>query len=383
MFEEFVNSPSLFALPVTIEREQLIPLIQDAVGFSNANSDFASTVPKLKTALHPNQAVYLILRTAPHANAPLTAVTYIPSTAPVRQKTLYASTRSTLTRELGAERFTGNVFATEAEEITNPKEWEDRERSGHGATDDAVLSNQERELQDVRRAEEQERHGTARRDLMGNSGSRQTTSAGGPDAYAIDNPDAITTGPSSNNATTKPPSSGLRMTLNPTARTALQSMSPNPPPGSHRTGPERGRMVQLGIDTSSETLILLSSAPCLDPDEVTHSIPPDKPSYTFYHYPTTGAVVFIYACPGSSRVKEKMLYASSRSSVLEAARNEGVEVGKRLEIGEPGEIGAARFREELEDAGGNGGVGGGEEGAGAGAGAGRGGFARPKRPGKR
>ena len=78
-----------------------------------------------------------------------------------------------------------------------------------------------------------------------------------------------------------------------------------------------------------------------------------------------------------------MLYASSRGSVLEAARAEGVEVGKRLEIGEPGEIGAQRFREELEDACGSGGLGGGEEGAGAGAGAGRGGFARPKRPGKR
>ena len=382
MFDEFINSPSLFALPVTIEREQLIPLIQDAVAFSNTSSDFAATVPKLKTALHPNQAVYLILRTAPDANAPLTAVTYIPSTAPVRQKTLYASTRSTLTRELGAERFTGNVFATEEEEITNPKEWEDRERSGHGGADDAVLSNQERELQDVRRAEEQERHGTGRRDLMGTSSSRQTTSAGGPNAYATDNPDAVTTGPSTNypntnTATTKSASSGLRMSLDPTARTALQSMSPNPPPGSHRTGPERGRMVQLGIDTSSETLILLSSAPCLDPDEVTHSIPPDKPSYTFYHYPTTNAVVFIYACPASSKVKERMLYASSRSSVLDAARGEGVEIGKRLEIGEPGEIGAQRFREELEDAG-NGGTGGGEEG-----GVGRGGFARPKRPGKR
>ncbi len=33
-------------------------------------------------------------------------------------------------------------------------------------------------------------------------------------------------------------------------------------------------------------------------------------------------MVFIYTCPSGSKVKERMVYASSRAGVLAAARNE-------------------------------------------------------------
>ena len=366
VFAEFLQSPSLFCLPVTIEREHLVPLSQDAVGFSSTSSDFASNLPKLKSALSPNQAVYLILRRSQDANAQLTAVTYIPSTAPVRQKTLYASTRATLTRELGVEKFGNGVFATEAEEITDPKQWEEREAHGEGKVDQALLSNEERELQGVKRAEEEERHGTARRDLMGGTviaGASKYTSYGDT-GNAV--PDESSTAPVQAGGGS---AHGVHMNVDPSARRALQSMGPS---GENRSGPERGRMTQLGIDLSTETLMLITSAPCLDPDEVTHSIPANKPSYTFYHYPSTGAVVFIYACPSGSKIKEKMLYATARRDVLALAESEGVSVGKRLEISEPHEIGSERLRDELETV----------EEPSAGAGASKG-FARPKRPGKR
>ena len=45
-------------------------------------------------------------------------ITYIPSSAPVRAKTLFASTRATLIRELGRERFEDRShFVTEAREV--------------------------------------------------------------------------------------------------------------------------------------------------------------------------------------------------------------------------------------------------------------------------
>lgn len=338
------------------------------VSFSAADKNFASNLPRLRTQLQPRQPVYLILRKSQNPDDLLTAVTYVPSDAPVRQKTLYASTRATLTRELGSEKFEQNVFATEPEEVVDPQAWEERvggsstaaggaaaaTGAASGSVNDHLLSREERELQDVKRAEEEERHGTKGRDLMGTSGG----------------------GGSGTSTPRGESSSGLRMNLSPSARTGLASMGPR---GENRSGPERGRMVQLGIDPASETVVLLSSAPCLEPNQVCHSIPPDKPSYTFYHYPSTGAVVFVYACPAVSKVREKMLYASTRAHVLELARAEGVEVRRRLEIGEPDEIAQDRLKEELEVA---------EENhdhpttttAGTSA---RQGFARPKRPGKR
>ncbi len=76
-----------------------------------------------------------------------------------------------------------------------------------------------------------------------------------------------------------------------------------------------------------------------------------------------------------------MLYASSRANVVQVARDEGVEVSKRIEIGAPDEIGEDRLEEEVAPSGGGGG------GAAAAAednkSGTRQGFARPKRPGKR
>ena len=67
-----------------------------------------------------------------------------------------------------------------------------------------------------------------------------------------------------------------------------------------------------------------------------------------------------------------MLYASSRANVVHVAKDEGVEVSKRIEIGAPDEIVEQRLKEEMAPAAGQ------DTGSG-----GRQGFARPKRPGKR
>lgn len=73
-------------------------------------------------------------------------------------------------KELGRERFEGrgsNLFCTDRREVLDIGEWEERE-AGIGDEDDGVLTREERELRDVRRAEEEERYsGTKGRDLMG------------------------------------------------------------------------------------------------------------------------------------------------------------------------------------------------------------------------
>lgn len=74
-----------------------------------------------------------------------------------------------------------------------------------------------------------------------------------------------------------------------------------------------------------------------------------------------------------------MLYASLRANVVHVARDEGVEVAKRIEIGSPDEIREDRLKEEVAPSGGDNSAAA-EDGS---AGAAKQGFARPKRPGKR
>ena len=145
---------------MTIKSESLVPL--DPIPFSN--SSFTSSLSSLQPHLQPKTPIYLLLR---KDNGTLVAVTYIPSTSPVRSKTLFASTRATLVRELGTEKFgAGTIFVTEAEEVLDAKEWAQRDRdNAEDERDEALLTREERELGSVKRAEEEERFGTGRKDL--------------------------------------------------------------------------------------------------------------------------------------------------------------------------------------------------------------------------
>lgn len=79
---------------------------------------------------------------------------------------LFASTRSTLVRELGTEKFPSAVFATEEDEILGRDAW--RERDGElagGVRREDLMGEKERELEAVRKAEAEARSGTPHRDI--------------------------------------------------------------------------------------------------------------------------------------------------------------------------------------------------------------------------
>ncbi|KAL9024946.1 MAG: hypothetical protein Q9196_006138 [Gyalolechia fulgens] len=79
------------------------------------------------------------------------------------------------------------------------------------------------------------------------------------------------------------------------------------------------------------------------------------------------SIVFIYTCPAGSKVKERMVYASFKKMVMDAASAEGgFEVAKKLEASSPSEITPEVIAEEVQPKA--------EQ---------KQGFARPKRPGKR
>ena len=276
-------------------------------------------------------------------------------------------------RELGSEKFSETVFLTEREEILDPAQWDERAkestaarggvpgpRAARGGVDEGLLSVKERELQAVRRAEEEERHGTRGRDLMseGGSGADFVTGRGGD-------------------------SKGVKaMKISDGAKSALA--------GFKDSAASEGEMAIFSIDTSTEEIRLISTKSDIQPSAVASNIPADRPSYTIYNAPGVPGSMFIYVCPGSSKIKERMIHASSRLGMTKIASREGVEIVKTLEAGDPEELGGGRLEEEVKAltaaVGVTGGVvGGGEDGSAPGSGTAttKGGFARPKRPGKR
>ena len=360
-FTTFTSNLHLFALPITISHESLHPL--PTIPFPSPHSGLFNSLPTLSATLTPTDPLFLLLRRAPSSND-LLAITYIPSRAPVRQKTLFASTRNTLMRELGSEKFSETLFLTEREEILDPSQWDERARGsasasggvpsagarGGGDIDKGLLSVEERELQAVKRAEEEERHGTRGRDLMGEGGS-------GADKNS--------------------------MRISAEAMAAIARF---------KDQEADGKMATFTIDMDSEEVQLVASNAHVQPAEVAGHIPTNKPTYTLYNPPNVSGSIFIYVCPRASKIKERMVHASSRLGMTKIAGWEGVEIVKRLEAGDPEELEGGRLEEEVRAlrgaAGGwGGGVGGddGEEGEAPGSGTAtpRGGFARPKRPGKR
>ncbi|EMR71180.1 hypothetical protein MGN70_010890 [Eutypa lata] len=298
-FNLLLADTSIFGLLITISNETLAPVTT----LPSTSSNFAQNLEQqLQPRLKPDEALYIILRRynggeGGSKDAPrLIVVTYVPDTAKVRQKMLFASTRLTLTRELGSEHFRETIFATTAEELS-PAGFERHDR--HAAID-APLTEEERTLGEVKRAEAEAGAGTGIREIH------------------------------------------LSKTMNmPIATDALVSLS------ELSRGEGRG-IVILKINRDSETVELVkdSSTPS-SIAELVQAIPTTEPRFTFFKYTHThdGAesspVLFFYTCPAvaGKEIKYRMMYPLMKRAVLTVAETEaGLKIEKRFEVEEPNEI---------------------------------------------
>ncbi|KAL4903267.1 hypothetical protein BDW74DRAFT_53826 [Aspergillus multicolor] len=325
-FSRFASDTSIFCLPVTITAERLTPL--STLPFSGyGDNTFYASLSQLSSVLEPKTPMYLLFR---RSGSTLIALTYIPSNAGVRAKTLFASTRATLVRELGSEKFSQTIFATDEEEVVGEKAWKERDAEKNGTSASGyrredLMSEKERELEAVRKAEEAGRSGTPGRDIgIGGSFAR------GPSRMKIE------------------------MQVDEDAKGAL-------------AGLQQGGLVQVAIDVPTETLKLAAAESGVDANSVQNHISTSSPRYTFYHYPDSDAVIFVYTCPSGSSIKERMLYASSRMYALQVAEEQGLKVSKKIEAGTSDEVTGERLHEEVNPPQNNGL---------------RQGFAKPRRPGR-
>ncbi|KAK9472263.1 uncharacterized protein V1510DRAFT_417772 [Dipodascopsis tothii] len=319
-FRAFSSGPER-ALVVKIENETLVP----GAVLPSSSEDHVADFVVLEPHVSDSEAMYVLYRTAP---AQYTFISYVPDAAPVRSKMLYASTRNTLQRALaGAGDLSLTLFATDADELT-PDGY--RRFLAHNNLA-APLTEEERALRTVR---EFEAVGDA-----GAAGSARRAHAG-----------------------------GVAMPMSASAEGALAGLA--------EAGPHRKTLVVLEIDVAAEKLELVAAIES-DGSDLTANMVGDSPRYTFFLYEhehagqTEESLVFIYTCPPTARIKERMLYASARAAVLaEAERLSGLRVAKKLEASDSDEIAAlspAALHKELHPP---------KETT-------RAAFARPKAPGRR
>ncbi|KAF2015530.1 twinfilin-1 [Aaosphaeria arxii CBS 175.79] len=312
---ELISSTTQRGLLATITNEQITP----SGTIPSSTPSFLSDLNTLSPHIHPNQALYILLRRADaltSADKSLVAVTYVPNAAPVRQKMLFASTRLTLVRELGGEHFPESVFTTEADELTSSG-WEKHVKHTESAN---PLTQEERDLQNIREAEALESRGTQGKGLI--QGGQIAIRADGEISAALK---ALGEGGEDN-------------------------------------------LVQLRMDVPSETLRFVGSDTA-DETTLAGKIDASEPRYSFYrHGGKEGAIVFVSTCPSGAKIKERMLYAASRGNVITLAQTEGgLKVAKRIEATNPDEVTAQVILDEFK-------VEAVEE---------KKGFAKPKRPGRR
>lgn len=156
-FNHLVSNPSQRGIIATISSETLV--LQHVL--PSKSTDFFTDLPALTPLLSATAASYIVLRRYQDAPDGYVAITYIPDTAPVRQKMLFASTRLTLVRELGTERFRESLFVTEMKELEK-QGWE--KHDAHGAMS-APLTEEEENLKGIKEAEAEAKGGTEGRRL--------------------------------------------------------------------------------------------------------------------------------------------------------------------------------------------------------------------------
>ncbi|KAG0251669.1 Twinfilin-1 [Mortierella polycephala] len=111
--------------------------------------------------------------------------------------------------------------------------------------------------------------------------------------------------------------------------------------------------VKLAVDAQNERIDLASEAK-VSANEVHKNIDEDSPRFTFFAYEHThngsarDSLVFMYTCPSKSKIRERMLYSSCRSGVLQAAKDDAeLNVDKKLETTDVSDLTESFILEEL------------------------------------
>ncbi|XP_032819069.1 twinfilin-1-like [Petromyzon marinus] len=227
-------------------------------------------------------------------------ISWSPDLSPVRQKMLYAATRATVKNEFGGGHIKEEMFGTALDDVS----YNGYNRHLLARSAPAPLTAAEEELQRIKLNE-------VNTDISVDS-KHQT----------------------------------LQGVAFPIEERALEAL--------YRLKTRKINYVQLSIDLNLET-INLEHTERTTVDELPCRIPSDAARYHFFLFThmhegeQLHSVVFIYSMPGyKCSIKERMLYSSCKSSLLDVAEKKiGLDVAKKLEIDDGAELTTEFLYEEV------------------------------------
>ncbi|KAG1050938.1 hypothetical protein G6F55_007713 [Rhizopus delemar] len=298
VFTDAVSSGNVRILRVSIVNESLVPN-----GTTPVQDDFERDYQHVSQYLEDTIPAYVFVRLDEKSTTGeynWLFLCYVPDKAKIRDKMLYASTRATLTKELGDYRFADQVYGTDKSEFT----WDGYRKHLAHKSADAPLTRREQELAEIKAAE----------------------------AKAVSDYQGTTT--------RKSYAPGVAFPL---TEKAIESLLELKKEKQERTC----NFVSLHLDSEKVDVDNLSHVPI---KELQKAISANSPRFTFYIFDdgSKESLVFIYTCPSTSKIRERMLYSSSKSSVISAAETDAsIQVVKKFETSDLEDLTEDYFSEEL------------------------------------
>lgn len=258
---------------------------QDTV---QGTDDYEADFDSLSSYLKKDEPRYIIYKHDDNSfdNAKYLFILFVPDTAKVRSKMMYASSAAALQKKLGGPgTFSTTIYWTELEEVSR-KGWESHK--AHEALA-APLTQEEESLRDVREKEASQ--------MLGTSATRTHL------------PSSFLQGSGG---------SSVGMKLSQNAEEALQKLQASP--GS----------VVLIIDIPTETV----DVKAVISGKIDGSVfATDSAQFTVYNRDgNNNSVVVFYTCPSGTKVKERMIYATNFKSIKEHVTASGLTISSSVSI---------------------------------------------------
>ncbi|CDK27852.1 unnamed protein product [Kuraishia capsulata CBS 1993] len=283
-FKDYIDTSSR-ALIVKIVDEKLLPH-EIIAGSQSLGTD----LDLVRSKLSDSEACYLVVKN--EGTNKHTFVSFVPDYAHVKSKMLYASTKNAIIRELGLEFFEPVVFVNELEEISSAG-W--KEISDHESSSGPLTASEE----SLAKVKEQETIS-----LLSADNRRRELAQHGSEG-----------------------------TLNLKIASELLSKA---------SSLQKGDYVNAEI-LPDESVALRSHGNVTSVSGLANQIPSSSPNYSVYKYGDS-KVAFILTCPSGSKVRDRMLYAASKSAFMKQLP---VEFERTIEAGDASEIDVGEFEEKL------------------------------------
>lgn len=226
-------------------------------------------------------------------------ISWIPDTSTIRQKMIYASTKSTLKLEFGGSYLKEEYHATSPEEMT----FVGYQKNKLSMAAPTPLTQREEEMNELRRSEVKTDVGIDTR--------HQTLG-------------------------------GINCPVSEAALQAIHDLKR----GSYN-------YLQFNIELEKEE-IHITKADNIDVHKLSAQVPNDHARFHIFLFKHSydgdwlESFVFIYSMPGyNCSVKERMMYSSCKAPFLDTIQNLGVEITKRLEIDDAAELSEENLIEEI------------------------------------